>query len=115
MIENRNPGGQPGNINALKHGYYSKRVEILNVKDLEMLGVNLDDEIAALRIMSRKMFEYAMNAERKDDEIKGNLFVFGVSVMRIGHLLRIQQNLTRSGGGDIGSLLLRALEELKNE
>ena len=44
----RAPGGQPGNQNALKHGFYAIKPEVLARLDSDMKG-ELWDEIDALR------------------------------------------------------------------
>jgi hypothetical protein len=42
----RSRGAQPGNTNALKHGFYSKRFSQLELTDLETaLGDGLGDEV----------------------------------------------------------------------
>ena len=56
----RKSGGQPGNLNAFKHGFYSRRFRALELSDLsEVLTDNLDDEIALLRVIIRRVFEMA--------------------------------------------------------
>ena len=50
--EKREKGGQPGNQNARKHGFYSKVLDEAEQFDFELAsGVNgIDDEIALLRV-----------------------------------------------------------------
>jgi len=53
---NRKKGGQKGNRNALKHGFYAKvlneaeKFEFINASDME----GIDDEIALLRLEIKK-------------------------------------------------------------
>ena len=47
-ISPRKTGGQPGNQNALKHGFYAIKPEVLSRLDKDMKG-ELWDEIDALR------------------------------------------------------------------
>lgn len=55
-------GGQPGNTNALKHGYYSRRLSELDSSDLDSaMQAGLADEIAMLRVTMRKVFEGAID------------------------------------------------------
>ena len=50
-------GDSQGNWNALKHGYYSKRFNPLELKDLDtVLTDGLQDEIALLRVIIRRVF-----------------------------------------------------------
>jgi hypothetical protein len=56
----RKRGAQPGNTNALKHGFYSHRFNNLEISDLNTaLSDGLTDEIALLRVIIRRVFEYA--------------------------------------------------------
>ena len=47
----RKRGGQPGNTNSLKHGYYSTRFSLADLTDLENHSFSgLHDEITMLRV-----------------------------------------------------------------
>jgi hypothetical protein len=57
----RRPGGQPGNRNALKHGFYSKLFKPGELDDLNaVLADGLTDEIAMLRVVVRRLFALAV-------------------------------------------------------
>jgi len=44
-------GGQPGNVNAVKHGFYSRRFRELEAEDLDAALQNgLGDEIDMMRV-----------------------------------------------------------------
>jgi hypothetical protein len=46
-------GGQPGNTNALKHGFYSRRFRDIEFSDLDVITVaDLQNEIAMMRVLS---------------------------------------------------------------
>ena len=48
-------GGQPGNTNALKHGFYAKNFSLAERRGLQVTkGVVLGDEIALLRVLIRR-------------------------------------------------------------
>jgi len=55
----RQKGGQPGNQNARKHGYYSRVLDEAQQLDFELAsGVNgIDDEIALLRVKIKAILE----------------------------------------------------------
>jgi len=57
----RRPGGQPGNLNALKHGFYSKalsKAAALELTQAEgMSPADLAPEIALLRARIRRLLE----------------------------------------------------------
>ena len=56
--EKRKRGGQPGNINAIKHGFYSKNFSLAERRGLKVTeGVVLGDEIALLRVLIRRFAE----------------------------------------------------------
>jgi len=51
-------GGQPGNINALKHGFYTRRICKNHLSGLESTNNSgLADEIALIRIFTRRLVE----------------------------------------------------------
>ena len=58
--EKRKIGGQPGNQNARKHGFYSKVLDEAEQLDLERAtGVEgIDDEIALLRVKIKSLLEH---------------------------------------------------------
>ena len=54
----RKRGGQPGNTNALKHGFYSPRFHKRELTDLAASSFkDLDQEIALLRTFTRRLAE----------------------------------------------------------
>src|SRR3989338_6451618 len=57
--ERRKIGGQPGNQNARKHGFYSKVLDEAEQLDLELAtGVEgINDEIALLRVKIKSLLE----------------------------------------------------------
>ena len=49
-------GGQPGNTNALKHGFYTKNFSLAERRGLQATeGVALGDEIGLLRVLIRRL------------------------------------------------------------
>ena len=52
----RKPGGQPGNSNALKYGFYTKNFSLAERRGLQAAeGVVLGDEISLLRVLIRAL------------------------------------------------------------
>ncbi len=48
-------GGQPGNTNAIKHGFYTKNFSLAECRGLEATKeIVLADEIALLRVLIRR-------------------------------------------------------------
>jgi hypothetical protein len=91
-------GAPPGNQNALKHGFYSRRFRRLEMGDLEVVTANLLDEIAGLRVAARRVLEYS--EELGEDPMKAiqALNSFGMLCTRIANLVRTHATLT--GGSD---------------
>jgi hypothetical protein len=71
-MANRKRGAQPGNLNALKHGFYSRSFLDLENTDLEaMLAQDLESEIAMLRVVVRRAFELSTAPDRSQSPLEG--------------------------------------------
>lgn len=93
----RKRGGQPGNLNALKHGRYARLVPPDDTRELpHLLSSSLEEEIRMLRSASRRVFALADQAEDIDRAIKV-LGALGLAFIRTSRLLRSQKDL---GDGD---------------
>ena len=54
----RSRGGQPGNLNAVKHGFYTRRIHQADLADLQSSDFKgLSEEIAILRLFTRRLVE----------------------------------------------------------
>jgi hypothetical protein len=93
----RKRGGQLGNINALRHGFYSSPFKPLQAIDLEdILSTGLTDEIAMLRVATRRAYELANDADDIDQMIKA-LGALGLASIHTSRALKAQKEL---GDGD---------------
>lgn len=102
----RKPGGQPGNINAIKHGRYARMVPAENSP--KSISSSLEEEINMLRSATRRVFELADHAGDIDQAIKV-LGALGLASIRTSRLLKSQKEL---GDGDQAlDLILAALSE----
>ena len=111
----RTRGGQPGNANAVKHGFYSRKFRDLESQDLETaLREGLGDEIALMRVMIRRVFDFANDNVGDLDSWTGTLSALGAASTRLAGMLRTQKLL---GGGDSDALdtLSKALAEVTSE
>ena len=84
-------GAQPRNLNALKHGFYSRQFDKLEIDDLDnYVSDGLRDEIAMLRIVTRRVLVLA-----EDTEDLGTatdlLGAIGLAVIRLASLLKFQK------------------------
>jgi hypothetical protein len=123
-LANKRRGGQPGNLNALKHGFYSRSFKHLENSDLEaMLAQDLDSEIAMLRVVVRRAFELSTapadgeTEKEPGKELDQAIHVMnslGMASIRLGNLLKIQAMLGKREG-DIGAVISEALKEVARD
>ena len=111
----RKPGSQPGNTNALKHGFYSQRFRQLELIDLEaLLSDGLQDEINLLRVVMRRVFGVASEEEQDADTWFRALASLGLAAGRLANLLRTQHTL-RAEGEDLLGVISQAIGEVASE
>lgn len=112
----RKKGAQPANTNALKHGFYSHRFNRLELKDLGTVVTDgLDDEIALLRVVMRRVFEFADSGEKTLDDWSMTLSTLGAAATRLAGLLRSQQLMSGGKSGDVVNLLSQAIGRISHE
>ena len=59
----RKRGGQPGNTNALKHGFYTKNFSLAECQGLEATKeIVLADEITLLRVLIRRFSDQILES-----------------------------------------------------
>lgn len=109
-------GGQSGNVNALKHGFYSRRFRDIEVSDLDTaLRGGLEDEIALMRVMIRRVFDCAESVEAEDIESWSKaLTSLGVAATRLAGLLRTQK-IIEGDSSEVAGALSSALSEVIKE
>jgi hypothetical protein len=62
----------PGNLNAIKHGFYSRGFRTMDIKDLDaMLENGLESEISMLRVSTRRLLE--LTQENTDVDTGGKI------------------------------------------
>jgi hypothetical protein len=108
----RRPGGQPGNSNAIKQGFYAKQFRRMEINDLEKQPFfDLQDEINMLRVFIRRVVEKSSPeaAINQDLEI---LRTISVAVLCINRLMRTQ---ALSGAGSTQQELNQALQQVITE
>jgi hypothetical protein len=81
-------GAPPGNLNALKHGFYSRGFRTMDIADLDaMLENGLKSEINMLRVSTRRLLELSQENTDVDQGIH-LLSVLGVTATRLANLIR---------------------------
>ena len=118
LDNNENPqprrrGAPEGNLNALKHGFYSRRFRNGELDDLlRQPPEALQDEIAMLRIINRRVVDMAEEGKSADEILEFYNFI-ALTSMRLSTLLRTQKLLLT--GDKTANDLLTALEKVIDE
>lgn len=106
----RNRGAQPGNINALKHGFYSRQLRDIDLADLETITADLGSEIALLRSWIRRLAEFAGQQEYTTlEDMTKTLHGLSAAAKQVAFLSRMQTSIT----GDANSSLAAINEALR--
>ena len=91
----RKPGAQPGNLSALRHGFYSRRFRDVEPEDLEVINAQLTSEIAGLRVAARRVLQLSETLENQDPmRAIHALSFFGLLCTRIASITRTHAQLT---------------------
>ena len=111
----RSRGGQLGNTNALKHGFYSPRFKGEEMQSLTLFEEHIDaiSEIKMLRVAVDRVISRL--GERCDiSECVALLNVLTRAAGRIGHLIRLQKFIY-GDQNSVSALLYAALEDVAEE
>jgi len=92
--EPRKRGGQPGNTNARKHGFYSARLLPAEISDLDQIeAVDMSGEIDLIRTQLRRLLEDA-NAQPASFQQRIELIrVICIAVRSLNRLIRTHHNI----------------------
>ena len=111
----RKAGAPPGNTNALKHGFYSRRFKRIDLTDLENHSFSgLQDEITMLRVYTRRVIELSTGLDNLPDAVS-LLRVLSMAMISLSRLMRTQHLLGGDRGDEISLALDQALEQLSTE
>ena len=117
-MEGRKRGGQKGNRNALKYGFYSRQLRRVEKTDLNKTEFdnNLGDEILMLKVMIRRVWELA-STDTKDLELAiAALEALGKGVIRQSVLLDVQSQINgEDSGSEVNKAFLEAVRRVKEE
>jgi hypothetical protein len=124
MIDKKKRGGQPGNWNALKHGFYSRQFQAGETVDLENTEEwGLTSEINMLRVMTRRLFELAGAHSTSSgqgcgdvQELAGTLGALGTASIRLASLMKTQKLLgSDSKEDEVAAAISQAIDEVMKE
>jgi uncharacterized protein YjcR len=111
----RKRGGQKGNRNAEKHGFYSRQLRPSEIKDLEEIKkpVDVESEIEMQRVIIRRIMEL-IDESSSSAEIAALSKAQAIVVNTLNRLIRTQVLLASSLSQD-DVYLLEALERVHEE
>ena len=106
-------GGQPGNVNALGSGFYAKTFseeELVEIGRLAVAELGLDEEIAMLRVLMRRVLEAELTAPERIE-------LLGRATGQLRRLLETRVELEAEGRSEdtVSRAMERALDELADE
>ena len=112
----RHRSGQPGNINALKHGFYTRRFNQTDLADLESTDYHgLMEEIAIIRLYARRLIELD-NPSADISQVANILRILCLASITITRLVKTSQYLQSDGNSDASDLhmaLVQLTRDLK--
>ena len=110
-------GGQPGNTNALKHGFYTNNFSLAERQGLEATKeIVLADEIALLRVLIRRFSGQVLASQGVPlNESAQHLAVISEAMLRLASLLRTNHMLGGSETSDLTQELSLVLAEIYAE
>jgi len=94
--KSRRRGAPPGNLNALKHGFYSHLFRKIELGDLQALPMEgLEDEIGMLRVLIRRVMELAQDVQDLDQALR-LLSTLSLATANLSRLVKTQHLLSTS-------------------
>ena len=110
-------GGQPGNTNAFKHGFYTNNFSLAERKGLQATkGLVLGDEIALLRVLIRRFADQILASQGAAPiETAMQLNVISEAMLRLASLLRTDHMLGGAASSTFIKQLNLVLAELSEE
>ena len=105
-------GGQPGNTNALKYGFYSPRFRQADLADLDQCQFSgLQDEITMLRVYTRRVIELSPDIDDLETAIS-LLRALSLAAIAMTRLIRTQQSIGPNPADEIGAALAEVLKNM---
>jgi hypothetical protein len=110
-LTKRHRGGQPGNLNALKHGFYTRRFNPTDLAGVESTDYNgLLEEIAIIRLYARRLIELD-DQSTNITQVANTLRILCLASLTITRLVKTSQFLQVNNNSNATGLH-KALEHL---
>jgi hypothetical protein len=116
-MERRKRGGQKGNTNALKYGFYTRKLRRVEKTDLDKIDFlnNLHDEILMLKVMIRRVWELS-SADTKDlDQCIAALDALGQGAMRQSRLMSVESQINGDDQSEANQAIAEAIRKVAEE
>ncbi len=114
MSPSRRQGGQPGNSNAYKHGFYTRRLRQRDLSGVETTNLkSLAEEIALIRVFTRRTVEEFV----KDPDYYDIVAVLRAICLASGTITRIirTQSFLTGDTTSFNALINQAISEVRVE
>ena len=116
----RKRGAQLGNFNALKHGFYSRRLnqsqDLAGPQDLQSItDKSLIGEIIMLRKLIKRITSHIEVTDLPLPNLLGSLSTLSHATVSLASLLRTENLLGVSSSNEVHQALMAALAELEEE
>ena len=110
----RKRGAQPGNTNALKHGFYSRHFSKNDLSDLEINATKgVQDEITMLRVFIRYVLQLSTGAQTLPEAL-ACLRAISLSVTALSRLIKVQ-HVVFGSTSELDEALHLALQDITEE
>jgi hypothetical protein len=110
----RRPGAPAGNLNALKHGFYTRRLKRAHLAGVESTDASgLVEEIALIRVFTRRLIE-SIDLDGDPSDIAETLRLLCLASSTISRIIRTQFLLTSTGTG-LGDEIDEAIRQFNEE
>jgi hypothetical protein len=111
----RKRGGQPGNLNRVRHGFYSKRLRSMQIEEAQQMDQNLNEEVALMRACLAWYIAKAKSG-RTAKERRETLDGAGLATVRIGYLVQTNRGLTEQmDAANMPEVILQVLADMALE
>jgi hypothetical protein len=108
----RQRGAQPGNLNALKHGFYSRYFKTAEIEAVQCLPEgDLRQEIAALRVIIRRILQLSAGIDDVNTGLR-LLSTLSAAAAQLSGLVKMQSLIQQNGSeGSFEEALRQAIME----
>jgi hypothetical protein len=116
-MEGRKRGGQTGNTNSLKHGFYSRKFRVMEKGDLDekIDADQIKEDVLLLRAVIRRVWEFSSDEAKDLDRWISTLNVLGLAITRQSRVLWLQSQMEKTGGSDAARAVSDAIKRMLDD